>query len=463
MTVELNAVILAAGQGTRMKSPLPKVLHKVLGVPMIGHVVRGARDAGAEEIVVVVGHAREMVKDYLGGTDGGDALKYAVQEEQLGTAHAVAQARSALEGRGGWTLILSGDVPNLSADSLRDFIDTALASGHPMAFISTIVEDPTGYGRIVRDEDGQPLFNVEHRDANEAQRQIREINAGFYLVDNAFLWNNLDKIGSNNDQAEFYLPDLIKLARDVSGATGYIIQDPNEVQGINTRVQLASAERYARQRFNHALMLSGITMIDPDTTYIDADVVVEPGAFFEPCVRITGKSHIHAGANILQGAVIRDSVVEAGATILPYSHVTQSTVRTNAAVGPFSHLRPESDIGPNARVGNFVEIKKSTLGNNTKASHLSYIGDATIGDHCNIGAGTITCNYDGDGKYPTTIDDNVFVGSNTALVAPIRLGKGAYVAAGSTLTSDVPEDSLGVARGRQRNIDNWKRRGRRKK
>ncbi len=460
--MRLSAIILAAGQGTRMKSSLPKVLHQILGRPMIGHVVGLARAVHAQRIAVVVGHGRERVEACLTDQEPGDDLGFALQAEQLGTAHAVLQARELLQDHQGMTLILSGDVPNIDPLTLQRFIDEAADARHPVAFVSCVVPDPTGYGRIVRDAQGQVLRNVEHRDATDEQRLIHEINAGVYLVDNAFLWTHLGAVGAANDQKEFYLPDLFELALAQGGLTAFVAPVAQEFEGINTRAQLAAAETFARARRNDALMRAGVTMIDPAATYVDAFAQVEPDVLIEPGVRVAGRSTVAAGCLLRQGAIVEDSTLEPGVEVLPYSHIVGSIVRQGARIGPFAHIRPLSDIGPGAKVGNFVEIKKSTLGAGTKASHLSYLGDATLGAGCNLGAGTITCNFDGDGKHPTVLEDGVFVGSNTALVAPLRLGRGAYIGAGSTITKDVPADSLGVARGRQRNIEGWVPRMRRR-
>jgi len=460
--VSICAIILAAGKGTRMKSSKPKVLHEVLGRPMIGHVVGLARSAGSSQTVVVVGHEREAVEGYLTQREPGEDLRFAVQTEQLGTAHAVLQAREALAGHTGLTLILSGDVPNMSPETLRDFIEVAGASKAPVSFVSILVPDPTGYGRIVRDEAGEVTHNVEHRDATDEEREIQEINAGIYLVDNAFLWEHLSDVGAANAQREFYLPDLFVLGRAKGGLTAYRAPDHREFEGINNRAQLAMAERFARTRRNEALMVSGVTMIDPETVYIDAFVEVAQDVLFEPNVRVTGRSSIGAGSVLRQGSVVEDSLLEAGVTVMPHTHVEASLLRAGASVGPFAHVRPGCDIGQGARVGNFVETKNTTLGAGTKASHLSYLGDATVGKECNVGAGTITCNYDGAGKHPTVVGDRVFLGSNSALVAPVKIGDGAYIGAGSTITKDVPQDGLGVARGRQRNIEGWVPRFRKK-
>jgi bifunctional UDP-N-acetylglucosamine pyrophosphorylase / glucosamine-1-phosphate N-acetyltransferase len=454
MTDSLCAVILAAGQGTRMKSNLPKVLHRVLGRTLVGHAVGAARTAGASRVLVIVGHGKDQVQEVLAAEEGAD-LEYVVQAEQLGTAHAVRQCEAALREHEGWTLILSGDVPGMTAHTLTDMVKTGVAAGTPLTFMSCVLDDATGYGRIERDAQGNVLRNVEHRDCDEGQLTIREMNVGTYLVRNDFLWKHLGNVGSTNDQSEYYLPDLVALSREAGGVTAYVVGDPQEVEGVNTRAQLAFAERVARQRRNHALMVSGVTMIDPDTTYVDAFVEVGMDVVLEPGVRLMGRTRIAGGVVVRQGSIVEDSEIEADVVIKPYSHIESSVVRVGAQIGPFAHLRPKADIGPGAKVGNFVEIKKSTLGPGAKASHLSYLGDAIIGADCNIGAGTITCNYDGVNKHQTILGDGVFTGSNSALVAPIEVGDRAYIGAGSTVTSNIEAGALAVARGRQRNIPGW--------
>ena len=453
--MNLCAIILAAGQGTRMKSDMPKVLHEVLGRPLVGHAVGLARSCGARKIVVVVGCGREAVESYLREYEDRDDLVFVVQEEQLGTAHAVQQAQAVLDDHDGWTLILTGDVPNLCPETMAEFVKSGLEGGTPLTFMSCHVPDPTGYGRILRDDAGGVLGNVEHRDATEAQRHIDEINVGFYLVDNRFLWKHLGNVRPENDQREFYLPDLFGHSRDAGGVTAYVVDDPLEVEGVNTRVQLAMAQEVARDWRNERLMLAGVTMIDPTTTYVDAFVELGRDVVLEPNVRLAGHTRIADNVVVRQGSIIEDSTLESGVLVKPYSHIESSIVRAGAQVGPFSHLRPASDIGPGAKVGNFVEIKKSVLGPGTKANHLSYLGDTTTGEACNIGAGTITCNYDGANKHPTVMGDRVFTGSNSSLVAPINLGDDAYVGAGSTMTKDVSSGALAVARGRQREIPGW--------
>lgn len=461
--MKLSAILLAAGQGTRMKSSLPKVLHRVLGRPMIGHAVDTARAVGAERIVVVVGHARQQVQGWLEENAPGEDLHFVVQEQQLGTAHAVQQARAVLEGLGGKVLIMSGDVPGLRQQTAAAFVERGQQAGTPMAFMSCHVPDPTGYGRILRGEQGQVLRNIEHRDASPEQRRVTEINAGFYLADNDFLWARLGQLKAENDQAEYLLPDLIEVAAQGDGVTDFVVADAQELEGVNNRAQLAQAERVARRRFNEALMISGVTMLDPESTYVEVGVQVEPDVILEPGVSLRGATRVGSGCVVGQGSVLEGTVLEEGVTILPYCHLEDSVVRQRAQVGPFAHLRPASDIGPKAKVGNFVEIKKTTLGAGSKASHLTYLGDATLGEGCNVGAGTITCNYDGQHKHRTELGDGVFIGSNTALVAPIKLADGAYVGAGSTLTNDVPAGALAVARGRQRNLEGWADRRRKRK
>ncbi|MEO1269396.1 MAG: bifunctional UDP-N-acetylglucosamine diphosphorylase/glucosamine-1-phosphate N-acetyltransferase GlmU [Myxococcota bacterium] len=454
--MSLSVIILAAGKGTRMRSALPKVLHPVLGRPMVGHAVGLARALGAERIVVVVGYGRAQVEDYLTQHEAGPDLQFVLQSEQRGTGHAVLQARGVLEGQDGDTLILSGDVPSLSIDTLEAFVEArTLSATSPMALMTCNLADPAAYGRIVRSASGAVTRIVEYRDATPEQRAIHEINAGIYGVDNGFLWRTIGALTTDNAQGEYYLTDLVEVAAREGGASAFVVPDPSEVQGVNTRAELALVEHRARLLRNRALMISGVTMIDPATTYVDAWVDVATDVVLEPSVRLTGRTTVETGCLIRQGSVVEDSHLESGVVIKPYCHLEGAMVRQGAQVGPFAHLRPASDIGPEAKIGNFVEVKKSIIGAGSKASHLTYLGDAVIGEGCNVGAGTITCNYDGEHKHKTVLGDGVFIGSNTALVAPIKLGDRAYVGAGSTLTQDVPEAALSVARGRQRNIEGW--------
>lgn len=449
---EVHVAILAAGQGTRMKSALPKVLHPVAGRSLIQHVLRTASALEPATVTVVVGHRAEMVREHLSGRPD---VQFALQEPQLGTAHAVQQVESVLRGRSGTLVLLSGDVPLLSAATVRRLLEAHRAAGAAATVVTAAVERPYGYGRIVRHE-GQIARIVEERDATPEERKIREINSGIYAFDLPVLFDALRGIASQNAQGEFYLTDLIGIyrRRGLAVAT-LVIDNPQETRGINSRTELAEVSRLVRQTKNEELMAAGVTIIDPATTYIDADVRVGADTVIHPGVVIEGQTSIGAACEIQGQVRIVDSEIADRVTINNFCLIVGARVADGVSIGPFAHLRPETTVGQGAKIGNFVELKKTTLGAGSKANHLSYLGDATIGANVNIGAGTITCNYDGAKKHATVIEDGVFIGSDSQLIAPVRVGKGAYVAAGSSITSDVPAGSLGIARGRQSNIEGW--------
>ncbi len=448
-----TAIVLAAGKGTRMKSDMPKVLHEVAGEPMILHVIRLLKVLGMGRILVVVGHGSAEVRARLAGYD----ITFVEQTEQLGTGHAVLSAMKALKGCKGDVLILSGDVPLLSAPTVKGLFKIFNKEGpaRALAFISAFIEDPTGYGRVIRDDNGAILRIAEQKDANTAEKAVKEINTGCYLADARFLAKNIEKIGSSNAQAEYYLPDLIPLALKAgSKVSALTLADPEEVMGINNRVELAAAGALMRKRILTALMRSGVTIIDPLRTVISADVKIGRDTIIHPSVSISG-STIGRGCTIEQGAIITASKIGDGTTVRPYSIIESGTIGKSASIGPFARLRPEVKLSDEVRIGNFVEIKKSTLGKGTKAGHLSYLGDSHIGAGVNIGAGTITCNYDGVNKYLTRIDEGVFIGSDSQLIAPVRVGKGAYVGSGTTVTRDVPPGALVTSRGSEKVIKGW--------
>lgn len=449
---DVHIVVLAAGKGTRMKSALPKVLHPIAGRTLIEHVLAAAGDLDPRTVTVVVGHQAESVVDALAKQKH---TTFVVQEPQLGTAHALLMAEPALSGKRGTAVLLSGDVPLLAAETLKSLLRTHIDAGAATTVVTAVVDDPTGYGRIVRDG-GRIARIVEHKDASPDERTIREINAGIYAFELDGLFDAVRKIGSQNAQGEYYLPDLIALHRQ----TGKVVEthtvgDAREILGINTREELASVGRLYRVTKNQALMASGVTLVDPATAYIDADVtigvdtVVHPGVLLERGTTIGARCTIHSGARIV------NSTIGDGVTVLNHCLIIDSTVRDEASIGPFAHLRGHADVGPHARVGNFVELKKAVLGANTKAGHLAYLGDALIGDDVNIGAGTITCNYDGEKKQVTTIESGAFIGSDTQLIAPVTIGKDAYVGTGTTIREDVPAGALAVSAGKQRNIEGW--------
>ena len=449
---DIHVVILAAGQGTRMKSRLPKVLHPIAGRPMIEHVLRTADSVSPATMTLIVGHRAEIVRERL---KGWSSLQFALQEPQLGTAHALQQAEPVLSGRTGTVVLLSGDVPLLRPDALRRLVDTHQAAGAAATVMTANVERPYGYGRIVRTE-GRIARIVEERDASPTERQIREINSGIYAFDLAPLFDALRGIASQNAQGEFYLTDLIAIYRRRKLPVETLVNEhPHEIRGINSRTELAEVSRIVRQAKNEELMAAGVTIIDPTTTYIEPDVQVGPDTVIHPGVLLEGQTRIGAACEIHADVRIVDSEIGDQVTVNNFCLIVGAQVAGGAQVGPFAHLRPETRVGEKARIGNFVELKKTTLGPGSKANHLSYLGDATIGANVNVGAGTITCNYDGERKHPTIIEDGAFIGSDSQLIAPVRVGKGAYVGAGSSITEDVPAGALGIARGRQSNVEGW--------
>ena len=445
-------MVLAAGQGTRMKSQWPKVLHRIAGRSLIEHVLRTASAISPATTSVVIGHAAQMVRERLTGRN---ELQFAVQEPQLGTAHALQQVEPLLAGRTGTVVLLSGDVPLLTARTLDALVRAHCGARAAATVVTAIVDRPFGYGRIVRSK-GSIVRIVEERDASPVQRKIKEINSGIYAFDLVPLFDALRDISSKNAQGEYYLTDLVAVYRRRKLVVDtFLIDDPGEIRGINSRSELAEVSKLVTQKKNEELMAAGVTLIDPATTYIDvdaeimADTVIHPGAIIEGRTRIGSGCEIHGYVRIV------DSEIGDRATINNFCVISGSRVAEGAIVGPFAHLRPGNVVGEGAKVGNFVELKKTTLGPKSKASHLSYLGDATVGANVNVGAGTITCNYDGTAKHQTIIEEGAFIGSDTQLIAPVTVGKGAYVAAGSSITEDVPPGSLGIARGRQTNVTGW--------
>ncbi len=440
------AVVLAAGQGTRMKSDLPKVLHPVAGRPMVAWPVQAALDAGAERVVVVLGYGRERVEAELAARFG-DRVTAAVQEEQRGTGHAVRCAMPALEGYDGDVVMLYGDVPLIEAEAVERL--AAARGERPLALLTCTIDDPTGYGRIVR-EGGEVVGIVEHKDATEAQRAIDEINPGLYAAEAGFLREALDGLTADNAQGELYLTDIVGAAVSRGGAAA-VPWPLASLLGVNDRAQLAEASRTMRRRVAVRHAKDGVTVRDLERVDIDADVVIGRDAIIEPGVTLRGRTTIGERARVDVGCVLTDVEVAADATLLPYTVATDSTIGERASTGPFSHLRPGSRMAERSKIGNFVEMKKTELGPGSKASHLAYLGDGIIEADVNIGAGTIFCNYDGFGKNTTILEEGCFIGSDSQLVAPVRVGKGAYVGTGTTVTLDVPADALAVGRTRQSN------------
>jgi bifunctional UDP-N-acetylglucosamine pyrophosphorylase/glucosamine-1-phosphate N-acetyltransferase len=455
-TRPLHVVVLAAGKGTRMKSAMPKVLHPLAGRPLIEHVLRAVQPLGAASTVLVVGHGADDVKAALAARPG---LEFVVQSPQLGTGHALLQAEPGLRNRSGTVVLVYADVPLLQSSTLARLIETHRAAGAAATVLTTRLEQPYGYGRIVRDEQGRLARIVEERDASADERELNEINSGIYAFELGPLFETLRQLAADNSQGEYYLTDLVGAYRRARRRLEtMLLADADELRGVNSRLDLAELTRVLRDRKNREVMLAGATLDDPASTLIDEDVTIGADTVIGPSVRLEGRTSVGQRCRIRAGVRLTDAEIGDDATVLDYSVIVRSRVARGASVGPFSHLRPESMVGEGAHVGNFVELKKTTLGRESKANHLAYLGDATIGERVNIGAGTITCNYDGEKKHPTIIEDGVFVGSDSQLVAPVRIGRDAYVAAGSSITSDVPEGSLAIARARQENKPGWAKR-----
>lgn len=444
------AVILAAGQGTRMKSKLYKVLHPVCGKPMVQHVVDQVKKLDTQEIVTIIGHGAEKVQAQIG-----IASHYALQEQQLGTAHAVMQAREMLEGKEGITLVVCGDTPLIKAETMEALFKQHVEAKAKATVLTARIENPTGYGRIVRNQSGLVEKIVEHKDATEEEREINEINTGTYCFDNIALFEALKHVSNENVQGEYYLPDLIEILKKQGEiVTAYQTNDLDETLGVNDRVALAEAERIMRSRINELHMRNGVTIIDPQNTYIEADVEIGSDTTILPGTMLKGKTIIGADCTIGPHSEIVSCQIGDG-TVIRQSAAHNSSIGSKVNIGPFAHIRPESNIDDDVKIGNFVEIKKAVFGKGSKASHLSYIGDAEVGSDVNIGCGSITVNYDGKNKFLTKIEDEVFIGCNSNLVAPVTIGKGAYVAAGSTITKDVPGNALSIARAHQVNKENY--------
>nr|WP_314575437.1 bifunctional UDP-N-acetylglucosamine diphosphorylase/glucosamine-1-phosphate N-acetyltransferase GlmU [uncultured Pseudomonas sp.] len=448
--MSLDIVILAAGQGTRMRSALPKVLHPVAGNSMLGHVIHSARQLSPQGIHVVIGHGADLVREQLAADD----LNFVLQDKQLGTGHAVAQAVPVLTAD--TVLILYGDVPLIEVETLQRLL--TLVNDQQLGLLTVTLDDPAGYGRIVRDEHDRVTAIVEHKDASEAQKAIREGNTGILAVPGKRLADWLGRLSNNNAQGEYYLTDVIAMAVN-DGLTVATAQPLNamEVQGANDRKQLADLERHYQLREARRLMALGVTLRDPSRFDVRGEVTVGRDVMIDINVILEGRVVIEDDVSIGPNCVIKDSTLRKGAIIKANSHLEGAIVGEAADAGPFARLRPGSVLGPRAHVGNFVELKNAEMGEGAKAGHLTYLGDAVIGARTNIGAGTITCNYDGANKHKTVLGEDVFIGSNNSLVAPVTIATGANTAAGSTINQDVAAEQLAVARARQRNIDGWKR------
>ncbi|MGW6393568.1 bifunctional UDP-N-acetylglucosamine diphosphorylase/glucosamine-1-phosphate N-acetyltransferase GlmU [Streptomyces sp. NPDC055103] len=447
-------VVLAAGEGTRMKSKTPKVLHEIAGRSLVGHVVSAARELEPEHLVVVVGHAREQVKGHLEAHYAG--TRTAVQEEQNGTGHAV---RMALEELGtapdGTVVVVCGDTPLLSGETLRALAGTHAADGNAVTVLTAEVPDSTGYGRIVRDADNAVTAIVEHKDASAEQLAIREINSGVFAFDGKLLAEALGQVRTDNSQGEEYLTDVLSILREAGHRVGASVAgDHREILGINNRVQLAEARALLNQRLLHAAMLGGVTVVDPASVFIDVTVTFEADAVVLPGTQLLGATHIAEDAVVGPNSRLKDTRVGRGARV-DNTVADTAVVGEGASVGPYAYLRPGTDLGAKAKAGAYVEMKNATIGEGTKVPHLSYVGDATIGEYTNIGAASVFVNYDGEAKHHTTIGSHCRTGSDNMFVAPITIGDGVYTAAGSVITKDVPAGALAVARGQQRNIEGW--------
>ena len=443
--MKLEVVILAAGQGTRMRSSLPKVLHPLASRPLLAHVLDAARELTPIRLHVVIGHGAETVRERLDAPD----IEWVLQTEQLGTGHAVLQALPGIDDDS-TVLVLYGDVPLLRSETLGQLVENS------PALLTADLDDPTGYGRVLRDDADQLQGVVEHKDASEEQRSICEINTGVLAYPASLLKAYLPRVGNANAQGEYYLPDVLSMAVEEGHCVGALrAPEASETMGINDRRQLAQAEATYRARVADELMTAGVSLADPARIDVrgrlrcDADVFIDVNCVFE------GDVELGKGVTIGPNCVLCNCSIEAGTTVNAMSHIDEAKVATDCQIGPYARLRPGTTLATGARIGNFVETKKAQIGAGSKVNHLSYIGDATLGSGVNIGAGTITCNYDGIAKHPTTMGDGVFVGSNSTLVAPLDIGDGGFVGAGSTVTRDIPAESLGVARGKQRNINNW--------
>ncbi|MDI9513507.1 MAG: bifunctional UDP-N-acetylglucosamine diphosphorylase/glucosamine-1-phosphate N-acetyltransferase GlmU [Clostridiaceae bacterium] len=446
---DLITVILAAGAGTRMRTNTAKVMHKICGQTLLDYVIDAAKKAGSDEIIAVIGYqadqVRESVKD----------IAFVLQKEQLGTGHAVMQARPLLEGKTGTVLVLYGDTPLITAKALREAYEAHLNNKNQVTVITACVQDPTGYGRIVRDQDGMISSIVEHKDATEEQRAIDEINSGMYFFEVPALLKALDRLGNKNSQGEYYLTDTIEVILSDNGSAGaFLIDDCTEILGINDRLQLSEAEKVMRDRIIHEHMKNGVSFILPETSVIGPKVEIGRDTVIYPGTLLEGNTRIGEQCLIGPYTRISDSTVGNDVHIMN-SVILDSQIGSMTKVGPFAYLRPGSKIGSNVKIGDFVEVKKSEIGDNTKVSHLTYIGDARVGKNVNMGCGVVVVNYDGTNKHQTVVGDHAFVGCNVNLVSPVEVRPFAYIAAGSTITDEVPEYALAIARNRQTIISDW--------
>ena len=438
------AVILAAGKGTRMQSKLYKVLHKVCDRTMVELVLDSLSDLEMQEVITVVGHGAERVKEVLG-----NRTKFVLQAEQLGTAHAVKMAKSELADKEGTTIVMYGDTPLIRPETINNMLDHHEKSNAKATVLTAIADDPFAYGRIIRDVNGKLVKIVEEKDATDKEKQIKEINSGIYCFDNKLLFEMLEKVKNDNKQGEYYLPDVLALVREQKEIIEtYLCDDFDETFGVNDRVALSYAENVMRNRINTRHMLAGVTLVDPANTYIAANVIIGRDTTIYPNVTLKSNTVIGEDCQIKPNSYLENAVIGNGVKVLS-STIRDSKIGDKTSVGPYSHIRNNCELGDNVRVGNFVELKNTVYGEGSKTAHLSYLGDTTVGANTNIGCGTITVNYDGKNKYKTAIGSNTFIGCNSNLIAPLEIGDGAVIAAGSTVTKNVPADSLVIARAKQ--------------
>lgn len=443
-------IILAAGQGTRMKSKLYKVLHKVCGKAMVDHVVSEGEKLNPAQMITIVGFGAEKVQEALG-----NRTEYVLQEQQLGTGHAVLQTKDLLAGKKGTTVVLSGDAPLLTAETIEALFKDHQENKRAATILSAIYPNPTGYGRIVRNSTGEVERIVEQKDATEEIAKIKEGNSGTYCFDNELLFEALKEVKTDNAQGEYYLTDIIEILKNQGHSVGaFPMEDYQESLGVNDRIALSQVTKIMQKRINEGHMRNGVTFYDPEHTYIDADVVIGSDTIVEGNVTMKGKTVVGEECVITSGSRLENATI-ANNVLIRSSDIESSSMDEHSNIGPFAHLRPESHIGKNVHIGNFVEVKKSTIDEDTKVGHLTYVGDATLGKNINIGCGTVFVNYDGKNKHHTTVGDNVFIGCNANLVAPLTIEKNSFIAAGSTITKDIPELSMAIARSRQENKEGY--------
>ena len=449
-----KCLILAAGMGRRMKSQVPKVLHPILGIPLINYVLNTVGTVNPKDIFIVIGHESKLIQNELYNSQ----VKFVYQKQQLGTGHAVMSSKEQFKNYNGDILILNGDFPLITSNTLKSFLKQHAENKFSVSVLTGEVDNPDGYGRVIRNGKGEVVGIVEQKDCSLQQKKIREINSGAYIVNSVFLWESLTKLVPDNSQKELYLPQIIDIAYENNKKIGVKkLKDINEILGVNTRSELVCAENLIRNKIVSKHLANGVSILDPDSTYISPNVKISKDTTIYPNTYIYGDCIIGANCTIGPSCWIKDSMIGSDVTVRMNCFIEQAQIKNNIIIGPFANIRPETVVCDNAKIGNFVELKKTKVGPGSKVPHLSYVGDATLGENVNIGAGTITCNYDGINKNETIIEDGVFIGSDTMLVAPVKVGKNATTGAGSTITKEVSENALAIERSKQIEIKNWKR------